>query len=72
MIFRGDTSTGPPGDFMEARRPPAISDGEILVEDGMQRRVGAFAATQTASWQASEADDAKITGFRDGRRELLR
>ena len=59
LTFRGDTSTGAPDDFLESRRPPAINDGEVLVED---RRVGAFAATQVVSWQATESDEARLTG----------
>ena len=59
LTFRGDTATGAPDDFLESRRPPAINDGEVLVED---RRVGGFAATQVVSWQATESDEARLTG----------
>ena len=59
LTFRGDTSTVAPDDFLERRRPPAINDGEVLVED---RRVGGFAATQVVSWQASDSDEARLTG----------
>ena len=67
LTFRGDTATGAPDDFLESRRPPAINDGEVLVED---RRVGAFAATQVVSWQATESDEARLTG--DYERKPLR
>ena len=67
LTFRGDTTTGAPDDFLESRRPPAINDGEVLVED---RRVGGFAATQVVSWQATESDEARLTG--DYGRKLLR
>ena len=53
LAFRGDTSTGAPDDFMEVRRPPSINDGEVLVEEPVQRRVGSFTATQVVSWQAT-------------------
>jgi hypothetical protein len=59
LTFRGDTSTGAPDDFLESRRPPAINDGEVLVED---RRVGSFAATQVVSWQGSDSEEARMTG----------
>ena len=59
LTFRGDTSTGAPDDFLESRRPPAINDGEVLVED---RRVGGFAATQVVSWQGSDSEEARLTG----------
>ena len=59
LTFRGDTSTGAPDDFLESRRPPAINDGEVLVED---RRVGGFAATQVVSWQGSDSEEARMTG----------
>jgi hypothetical protein len=59
LTFRGDTATGAPDDFLESRRPPAINDGEVLVED---RRVGGFAATQVVSWQASDSEEARMTG----------
>jgi len=62
LTFRGDTSTGAPDDFMEVRRPPAINDGEVLVEEPVQRRVGAFTATQVVSWQGSDSDEARLTG----------
>ena len=62
LAFRGDTSTGAPDDFMEVRRPPSINDGEVLIEEPVQRRVGAFAATQVVSWQATESDEARLTG----------
>ena len=67
LTFRGDTSTGAPDDFLESRRPPAINDGEVLVED---RRVGGFAATQVVSWQATESEEARLTG--DYERKPLR
>ena len=59
LTFRGDTATGAPDDFLESRRPPAINDGEVLVED---RRVGGFAATQVVSWQGSDSEEARMTG----------
>ena len=62
LTFRGDTSTGAPDDFMEVRRPPSINDGEVLVEEPVQRRVGAFAATQVVSWQGSDSDEARMEG----------
>ena len=62
LTFRGDTSTGAPDDFMEVRRPPAINDGEVLVEEPVQRRVGAFTATQVVSWHGSDSDEARLTG----------
>jgi len=62
LTFRGDTSTGAPDDFMEVRRPPSINDGEVLVEEPVQRRVGSFAATQVVSWQGSDSDEARLTG----------
>ena len=67
LTFRGDTSTGAPDDFLESRRPPAINDGEVLVED---RRVGGFAATQVVSWQGSDSEEARMTG--DYERKPLR
>jgi len=67
LTFRGDTATRVPDDFMEARKPPSIDDGEVLITEPVQRRVGAFVATQTASWQATEATEARISGDRDGR-----
>ena len=62
LAFRGDTSTGAPDDFMEVRRPPSINDGEVLVEEPVQRRVGSFAATQVVSWQGSDSEEARMTG----------
>ena len=62
LTFRGDTSTGAPDDFMEVRRPPSINDGEVLIEEPVQRRVGAFTATQVASWQATDDVDAWMIG----------
>ena len=62
LTFRGDTSTGAPDDFMEVRRPPSINDGEVLIEEPVQRRVGAFTATQVVSWQGSDSDEARLTG----------
>ena len=62
LTFRGDTATGAPDDFMEVRRPPAINDGEVLIEEPVQRRVGAFTATQVVSWQGSDSDEARLTG----------
>ena len=67
LTFRGDTATGAPDDFLESRRPPAINDGEVLVED---RRVGGFAATQVVSWQGSDSEEARMTG--DYERKPLR
>ena len=62
LTFRGDTSTGAPDDFMEVRRPPSINDGEVLIEEPVQRRVGAFTATQVVSWQATDDVDARMIG----------
>ena len=62
LTFRGDTSTGAPDDFMEVRRPPSINDGEVLVEEPVQRRVGAFTATQVVSWQGSDSEEARMEG----------
>ena len=62
LTFRGDTSTGAPDDFMEVRRPPSINDGEVLIEEPVQRRVGAFTATQVVSWQGSDSEEARMEG----------
>ena len=62
LAFRGDTSTGAPDDFMEVRRPPSINEGEVLIEEPVQRRVGAFTATQVVSWQGSDSEEARLTG----------
>ena len=62
LTFRGDTSTGAPDDFMEVRRPPSINDGEVLIEEPVQRRVGAFTATQVVSWQATDSEEARMEG----------
>lgn len=71
VLFRGDTSTGSPDDFLEMRRPPTIEAGDVLREaegplDGMvtQRRVGTFRATCRQSWDGDESDDSKIAGGR--------
>ena len=70
LAFRGDTSTGAPDDFMEMRRPPSINEGEVLIEEPVQRRVGSFAATQVVSWQGSDSEEARLTG--DYERKPLR
>jgi len=62
LTFRGDTSTGAPDDFMEVRRPPSINEGEVLIEEPVQRRVGSFAATQVVSWQGSDSEEARMEG----------
>ena len=68
LLFRGDTSTGDPRDFLETRRPPSM-EGEVLVEtygplEGMtsQKRVGSFRAVLRESWSGTGSDAAKIGG----------
>ena len=68
LLFRGDTSTGDPRDFLENRRPPTMA-GDVFVEtygplEGMmsQRRVGSFSAVLRESWSGSGGDAAKIGG----------
>ena len=69
LLFRGDTRTGDPADFLEARDPPTIRDGEVLIAiEGLlpgslsQRRVGSFDARLLRSWQSTEDQEAKMTG----------
>ncbi|KAJ1451710.1 hypothetical protein M885DRAFT_569653 [Pelagophyceae sp. CCMP2097] len=69
LIFRGDTRTGSPRDFLVSRSAPSIRLGEVLMEvpgafgsgSVSQKRIGSFNATLVQSWNGATVDeDSKI------------